>query len=280
MQEYFLVACSLGDIVRRFRESNSDWRTLPDKAAIQMNDTHPALAAPELMRILLDEAHLGWDEAFDLTKRTLAYTNHTLLARGARALAGRMDAVPHSASSRDHLRDQPAAHGRHSRPLSRRRGARGPDQPGRGRAGEAHPDGESGDCRLAQHQRRGGDPFQASARDDGPRPRGGLSRALQQQDERGDAEALAPARQSASRRDDFRRHRRRLDHRPEPIERAAPAGGRRGVSRQDSRRPNARPRRGSSTGSSGTRRSSSIRTRSSIARSSAFTNTSGNCSTL
>jgi glycogen phosphorylase len=79
MQEYFLVACSLGDIVRRFHQSNSDWRTLPDKAAIQMNDTHPALAAPELMRILLDEARLGWDEAFDLTKRTLAYTNHTLL---------------------------------------------------------------------------------------------------------------------------------------------------------------------------------------------------------
>ncbi len=79
MQEYFLVACSLGDIVRRFRESNSDWRTLPEKTAIQMNDTHPTLAVPELMRILLDEAHLGWDEAFDLTRRTLAYTNHTLL---------------------------------------------------------------------------------------------------------------------------------------------------------------------------------------------------------
>ena len=79
MQEYFLVACSLGDIVRKFRQSNSDWRTLPDKAAIQMNDTHPTLAVPELMRILLDEAHLGWDEAWDITRRTLAYTNHTLL---------------------------------------------------------------------------------------------------------------------------------------------------------------------------------------------------------
>src|SRR5208283_6188331 len=56
-----------------------DWRTLPDKAAVQMNDTHPALAVPELMRILLDEAHLGWDEAWDLTRRTLAFTNHTLL---------------------------------------------------------------------------------------------------------------------------------------------------------------------------------------------------------
>ncbi len=79
MQEYFLVACSLADAVRRFRESNTDWRTLPEKAAIQLNDTHPSLAVPELMRILLDEALLGWDEAWDLTRRTLAYTNHTLL---------------------------------------------------------------------------------------------------------------------------------------------------------------------------------------------------------
>ena len=79
MQEYFLVACSLADAVRRFRESNHDWRTLPDKAAIQLNDTHPSLAVAELMRILLDEALLGWDEAWDITRRTLAYTNHTLL---------------------------------------------------------------------------------------------------------------------------------------------------------------------------------------------------------
>jgi len=78
-QEYFLVACSLADLIRRFRRDNSDWGKLPDKAAIQLNDTHPTLAAPELMRILLDDAHLGWDEAWDLTRRTLAYTNHTLL---------------------------------------------------------------------------------------------------------------------------------------------------------------------------------------------------------
>ena len=79
MQEYFLVCCSLADIVRRFRESNDDWRALPDKAAIQLNDTHPTLAAPELMRILLDDAGLGWEEAWSITRRTLAYTNHTLL---------------------------------------------------------------------------------------------------------------------------------------------------------------------------------------------------------
>jgi starch phosphorylase len=78
-QEYFLVACSLADLLRRFHRNNSDWSALPEKAAIQLNDTHPTLAVPELMRILLDEKHLGWDEAWDITQRTLAYTNHTLL---------------------------------------------------------------------------------------------------------------------------------------------------------------------------------------------------------
>ncbi|MGI4793242.1 MAG: glycogen/starch/alpha-glucan phosphorylase, partial [Janthinobacterium lividum] len=78
-QEYFLVACSLADIVRRFRRDNADWTALPDKAALQLNDTHPALAVPELMRLLLDTAGLGWDTSWDLTRRTLAYTNHTLL---------------------------------------------------------------------------------------------------------------------------------------------------------------------------------------------------------
>jgi len=79
VQEYFLVVCSLGDLVRRFRRGNRDWNALPEKVAIQLNDTHPAMAVPELMRILLDEAHLAWDAAWDLTQRTLAYTNHTLL---------------------------------------------------------------------------------------------------------------------------------------------------------------------------------------------------------
>jgi starch phosphorylase len=79
VQEYFLVACSLADLLRRFRRTNTDWSALPERVAIQLNDTHPTMAVPELMRILLDEAHLGWDQAWDLTQRTLAYTNHTLL---------------------------------------------------------------------------------------------------------------------------------------------------------------------------------------------------------
>jgi starch phosphorylase len=79
MQEYLLVACSLADAVRRFQRSNSDWSSFADKVAIQMNDTHPSLAVPELMRILVDQVHLGWDEAWHITHNTLAYTNHTLL---------------------------------------------------------------------------------------------------------------------------------------------------------------------------------------------------------
>jgi len=79
MQEYFLVACSLADLVRRFRRSNQEWSALPDHVAIQLNDTHPALSVPELMRILVDDAHIGWDEAWELTRRSLGYTNHTLL---------------------------------------------------------------------------------------------------------------------------------------------------------------------------------------------------------
>ena len=79
VQEYFLVACSLADLVRRFQKSNSNWDDLPTKVAIQLNDTHPSLAVAELMHILLDTAKLDWERSWDLTKRTLAYTNHTLL---------------------------------------------------------------------------------------------------------------------------------------------------------------------------------------------------------
>jgi starch phosphorylase len=79
VQEYFLVSCSLGDIVSRFRRLGNDWPRLPDKVAIQLNDTHPAIAVAELMRILLDEGGMGWDAAWDAVVRTLAYTNHTLL---------------------------------------------------------------------------------------------------------------------------------------------------------------------------------------------------------
>ncbi len=79
VQEYFLVACAIGDLMRRFRQQHKKIEVLPAKVAIQMNDTHPAIAVAELMRILLDEDHLPWEQAWEITQQTLAYTNHTLL---------------------------------------------------------------------------------------------------------------------------------------------------------------------------------------------------------
>ena len=78
-QEFFFSSASIQDIVRRHIQYHGDVRTLPDKAAIQLNDTHPSVAVAELMRLLMDERHLAFDEAWDITRRTIAYTNHTLL---------------------------------------------------------------------------------------------------------------------------------------------------------------------------------------------------------
>ena len=78
-QQYFLVSCSLRDIIRRFQFRNSDWGVFPDKVVIQLNDTHPVLAIPELMRLLVDEHGVDWDLAWSITRRSFAYTCHTLL---------------------------------------------------------------------------------------------------------------------------------------------------------------------------------------------------------
>ena len=79
IQQYFFVACSLRDIIRRFEKDNTDWETFPDKVAIQLNDTHPAIGVVELMRLLIDEKELSWPQAWGIVRRTFAYTNHTLM---------------------------------------------------------------------------------------------------------------------------------------------------------------------------------------------------------
>ncbi len=79
IQQYFFVACSLKDIIRRFLQHNHDWQTFPDKVAIQLNDTHPSIAVAELQRLLHDVHGLGWNEAWSIVTRTFAYTNHTLM---------------------------------------------------------------------------------------------------------------------------------------------------------------------------------------------------------
>ncbi len=78
-QQYFLVAATLRDIIRRHKKSGPGFDEFPDQVAIQLNDTHPTIAVAELMRILVDEEFLGWDEAWDICRRTFAYTNHTVL---------------------------------------------------------------------------------------------------------------------------------------------------------------------------------------------------------
>ena len=79
VQQYFFVTCSLRDIIRRHRTSNDTWDSFSEKNAIQLNDTHPAVAVPELMRILVDEELLPWDQAWEICRATFSYTNHTLL---------------------------------------------------------------------------------------------------------------------------------------------------------------------------------------------------------
>ncbi|HDI60695.1 MAG TPA: glycogen/starch/alpha-glucan phosphorylase [Desulfobacteraceae bacterium] len=79
-QQYFFVSCSIQDIIRRYLHEHKDFSLFPEKVVIQLNDTHPSLAIAELMRLLLDRYQMGWDRAWDITQRTFAYTNHTLLA--------------------------------------------------------------------------------------------------------------------------------------------------------------------------------------------------------
>jgi len=79
-QQYFFVACSVADIIRRYKKVHRDFASLPDKAAIQLNDTHPAITVAELMRVLVDLEEVPWEEAWDITQRTIGYTNHTLLS--------------------------------------------------------------------------------------------------------------------------------------------------------------------------------------------------------
>ncbi|MBK6872865.1 MAG: glycogen/starch/alpha-glucan phosphorylase [Kineosporiaceae bacterium] len=78
-QQYFLVSCSLRDIIRRFKFRNSEWEDFPSKVVVQLNDTHPVLAIVELMRLLVDEHQLPWDQAWSITRQTFNYTCHTLL---------------------------------------------------------------------------------------------------------------------------------------------------------------------------------------------------------
>jgi starch phosphorylase len=91
IQQYFFSACSLKDIIRRYKRAHGDdWSRFSEQVVIQLNDTHPAVAIPELMRILLDRAELDWDSAWAICSKTFAYTNHTLLPEALERWSARM----------------------------------------------------------------------------------------------------------------------------------------------------------------------------------------------
>jgi len=108
-QEYFFVSATIQDIIARHKKAGRPLGQLPDHVAIQLNDTHPALASPELMRILMDEEGLPWEQAWEITSRTLAYTNHTILPEAL--------GLPHSAPPRHIV---PCLHHLPPSPLSKR----------------------------------------------------------------------------------------------------------------------------------------------------------------
>ncbi|HAA99624.1 MAG TPA: glycogen phosphorylase, partial [Alteromonas macleodii] len=91
IQQYFFCSCSLKDIIRRYKRAHGDdWSRFADQVVIQLNDTHPAISIPELMRILVDRAELGWDEAWGICTKVFAYTNHTLLPEALEKWPARM----------------------------------------------------------------------------------------------------------------------------------------------------------------------------------------------
>ena len=198
LQEYFLVSCSLQDILSRFRkQEGNSWAVLPEHVAIQLNDTHPSLAVAELMRILLDQEGLDWDTAWTITVDTLAYTNHTLLPEALEKwpvdlferLVPRLLAIVYEINERflGHVSDRYPGDQDRLPAHERDRGAAGPHGP----------HGASRRGRYAQHERGGRDSLRpaADARAEGLRR--DVPGAIQQQDQRRHAAALAADGQSA-----------------------------------------------------------------------------------
>jgi starch phosphorylase len=164
-QEYFFSSASLQDILRRHLQQYGDLRTLPDKVAIQLNDTHPAVSVAELMRLLIDVHRMEFDPAWDITRKTFSYTNHTLAARSAGKLARSPVRAVAAAAHAARLRDQRQglAPGPQGARLRREPDPFGLADRRRWRAPGAH--GQPGLYRLTFHQWRLGTPHRPDEAD-------------------------------------------------------------------------------------------------------------------
>ena len=198
-QEYFFTSASLQDIIRRHVQQYDEVRSLADKVAIQLNDTHPAMAVAELMRILIDNHGLGWDEAWEITKGCIGYTNHTLLPEALESwpvhLFERMSAAPHA----DRLRHQCEADCGGAGQARLHAGFPFLHLAHRRTSWPSRAHGSAGLCRIAQHQRRVGPSHGA---DEGNACSATCNKLYpgphQQQDQRHHAAALAAGRQSGT----------------------------------------------------------------------------------
>ena len=154
-QEYFFVACSLADIVRRYLRRHEDFGAFPDRVAIQLNDTHPAVAIAELMRLMVDEKQVPWDEAWEMTVADLRLHQPHPARRGAGDVAGEPLRAAAPPPSGDHLRDQPALPAAGADPPPARQRAAAADVADRGGAGEEGAHGAPGGGGEPQRERRG-----------------------------------------------------------------------------------------------------------------------------
>ncbi len=192
-QQYFFVACSIHDIVARHLKVHEGFDDFPDKVAIQLNDTHPAIAIAELMRVLVDEHGLEWGRAWEICQATFGYTNHTLMPEALEKwsvdLFGRV--LPRHLEIVYELNRRFLEGVRGD--ARRRRGGHLADEHHRGRARAAGPDGEprGGGLALGQRGRRAS--HRAPQARAVPRLLRAVAREVQQQDQRRDAAPLAPA---------------------------------------------------------------------------------------
>ena len=276
-QEYFFVSASLQDLVRRHTRTFGSVYSLPERAAIQLNDTHPSVAIAELMRILVDLHNVPWDERLEDHRRNILLHQPYPAAGGIGELAGAVVRTASAAPSRDHLRDQCASprDGEAGGSLDPDRlSADFADRRERRAAGQ---NGASRLCRLAPGQRRFGAAYRADADQRVPRLSPALSGPHRQQDQWDLVSPLAASGQSAADQAvvrGVRAARPRRSRRPGPSRRpgrrrGAAGAPRRGQARQQVGAGPDRPR--------APRAAHRSRARCSMCRSSGFTNTSASC---
>ncbi len=253
-QQYFFVACSLHDFIDNTLPADFDLHRLPERIIFQLNDTHPVIAVPELMRILVDRKGLEWDEAWEITQRCFAYTCHTLLPEALEVwsveLLGRL--LPRHLEIICRINEEFLEEVREAFPGDEMRDA--PDVDHRRAPPALGADGLPRDRRRRQGQRRRRAAQPAAARQGAPRLLPAVAGEVHQRHQRRHPAPLRPAGQPPALRARHRHDRRRVGDRPRPAARARAVRRRRRSSAPSSGGSSRRTRSGSSRAAAGARR--------------------------